>query len=305
VLVAGLSHPAAAQIRIVSGTLGDRCAEGQRDGTIHLAAACNGRRACRYRIDERAIGRPGDGCRRRYVARWRCGDDPRIREAAVMFVRDAAPRVTIRCGPRAKPGAASAPAEKPRPSRPGIRVTAATYGPGCGGSTGNVTSRLARACNGKHRCRHTLDRRDLTGLGSGCRQAGIAISWRCGSGGRTRSLRVATWAGRHRIVTLRCPPPLPQKGTILVKAGLYGARCGARGANKTVHLAAVCGGKRRCLYKIDRKVLGDPAPGCPKDYLAEWTCRGSNKVQREVVLPEASGKTVVLTCPSRSGGNDR
>jgi hypothetical protein len=85
---------------------------------------------------------------------------------------------------------------------------------------------------------------------------------------------------------------------IHVVAGTYGANCKAPHGNKTAHLAAACNGRSDCTYKIDYTVIGDPAVGCGKDYVAEWRCGGRQEVHRVGASPEAGyGKTVSLTCP--------
>jgi hypothetical protein len=90
-------------------------------------------------------------------------------------------------------------------------------------------------------------------------------------------------------------------GHIKVIAATYGGNCGAPFGNVTNHLAEVCEGRATCEYVIDFRVLGDPAPGCSKDYRAEWECGGRDP-ERSVVSagPEAGGGTrIVLRCPVR------
>ena len=88
-------------------------------------------------------------------------------------------------------------------------------------------------------------------------------------------------------------------GDIKVIAATYGSNCGAPYGNVTNHLAEICDGRVTCEYIIDFRVLGDPAPNCPKDYYAEWEC-GRNR-ERGVVNagPEATGTGIVLRCPVR------
>jgi hypothetical protein len=82
---------------------------------------------------------------------------------------------------------------------------------------------------------------------------------------------------------------------VKVVAGSYGMNCGAARGNVTQHLAAACNGTG-CDYLIDPRKIGDPAPNCAKDYVAEWTCGDDPQVRRTVVAPEASGKFVTLNC---------
>ena len=89
----------------------------------------------------------------------------------------------------------------------------------------------------------------------------------------------------------------PQTG-ISVVAGTYGGNCGAPHGNVTGALASACNTLGRCDYIVDYTILGDPAPGCAKDYVAEWTCNGQSLVQRATASPEAGfRKTVTLVCP--------
>jgi hypothetical protein len=94
---------------------------------------------------------------------------------------------------------------------------------------------------------------------------------------------------------LRATPP-PQTG-ISVVAGTYGGNCGASHGNVTGALASACNTLGQCDYIVDYTIIGDPAPGCAKDYVAEWTCNGQSLVQQATASPEAGfRKTVTLSC---------
>ncbi len=83
-----------------------------------------------------------------------------------------------------------------------------------------------------------------------------------------------------------------------VVAGTYGKNCGAGNGNKTDHLARACNDRKRCEYIIDYKVIGDPAVGCAKDYIALWRCGGDSTVHSTSASPEAGfQKQITLTCP--------
>ncbi|MDP1824479.1 MAG: hypothetical protein Q8L48_14590 [Archangium sp.] len=85
---------------------------------------------------------------------------------------------------------------------------------------------------------------------------------------------------------------------VTVVAGSYGENCGAPRGNKTGHLAEFCNGARRCAYRIDHQVIGDPVIGCGKNYLAEWRCEASGKIFRAAAAPEAGfGSVLTLSCP--------
>ena len=86
---------------------------------------------------------------------------------------------------------------------------------------------------------------------------------------------------------------------IKVIAGSFGRNCGAPYGNVTDHLAKICDGTARCDYVIDARVIGDPAFGCRKDYIAEWQC--GRDTERFVITAnfEVDGTGIVLKCPAR------
>jgi len=88
----------------------------------------------------------------------------------------------------------------------------------------------------------------------------------------------------------------PYLGRINVISGSYGMNCGAPFGNKTRHLANLCNGRDYCSYVINVNVLGDPAVGCAKEYVAEWRC-GSGAIRSARVPAEAGrGSIITLSC---------
>ena len=87
----------------------------------------------------------------------------------------------------------------------------------------------------------------------------------------------------------------PHLGSIFVVSATYGGNCGAPLGNGTSHIAAKCNGQKQCSYRIDHKLIGDPARGCEKDYSAQWRC-GNGPVQPTSANPEASGSVISLSC---------
>jgi hypothetical protein len=81
----------------------------------------------------------------------------------------------------------------------------------------------------------------------------------------------------------------------------YGENCGGPDGNATAHVQAVCAEKSMCEYNISQANLGDPAYGCPKNFLASWSCYGDlnpsfpsrNNVQ---AWEEADGTTMTIFC---------
>jgi len=85
-------------------------------------------------------------------------------------------------------------------------------------------------------------------------------------------------------------------GFISVVAGSYGLNCGAPHGNKTGHLAQQCNGKNLCEYKVNYQVIGDPAVGCGKEYVAEWQC-GDGELKSTKANAEAGfGSIIKLSC---------
>ncbi len=86
-------------------------------------------------------------------------------------------------------------------------------------------------------------------------------------------------------------------GDIDVLHATYGGNCGASKGNVTSHLVNACNNTNRCEYKVDYKVIGDPAPRCGKTYEAEYRCRSRNETRKVSAPAEAGlGSVVLLDC---------
>lgn len=82
---------------------------------------------------------------------------------------------------------------------------------------------------------------------------------------------------------------------ISVVSATYGSSCGQPIGNQTANLARACDGKQECRYTVDFRAIGDPAPMCRKDYIAEWACGGVS--YRDTLPPEAgNGSVAGLFC---------
>jgi hypothetical protein len=131
------------------------------------------------------------------------------------------------------------------------------------------------------------------------------VSWTapsCTTAGVTPTV-TATVRNAFGLVTSMAFTPTVTAGpciqaTITVTAGTYGGNCGTPRGNVTSALRTACTGKALCDYVVDYRVLGDPAPGCAKDYVAEWTCNnGLGNVRTYRVSPEAGfGGVARLSC---------
>lgn len=86
---------------------------------------------------------------------------------------------------------------------------------------------------------------------------------------------------------------------IQVRLATYGGNCGSTKGNATKDVGNGCDGKDRCNYVVDFKIIGDPAPGCTKDYELVYGCAGTQTVKSVRIFGEEAGlgKTVVLSCP--------
>ncbi len=85
--------------------------------------------------------------------------------------------------------------------------------------------------------------------------------------------------------------------SIRVLGAAYGRNCpGNVNTNVSDDLARQCQGRDYCVYRIDVRQLGDPRPGCAKDYQARYMCRDGGNERYASASPEASGQSVVLDC---------
>jgi esterase/lipase superfamily enzyme len=98
------------------------------------------------------------------------------------------------------------------------------------------------------------------------------------------------------FIMLLCWPILGS-AAIQVASATYGANCGAETDNVKIPLADACDGRVNCEYIIDYQVLGDPAPGCAKNFTVGWTCRTGGSLRNATVPAEAGFQSrVALSC---------
>jgi hypothetical protein len=101
-------------------------------------------------------------------------------------------------------------------------------------------------------------------------------------------------AGLKSQLELSC---LPLPGEPVVTSGLrirtatYGGNCGAPSGNVTRDVAQSCSGRPDCNYVVDVDHLGDPARGCGKDFLVEYSCAPDEAVQQKGLPAEAGLKS--------------
>ncbi len=193
-LVGLLPAPAVAQIAVVAGTYGGNCHQPRGNKTAHLATACNGHSSCRYTIDYQVIGDPAPGCKKSYVAQWRCGGSGKVLRAEVGPEAGFGKTVVLGC-----PGGVTV---QP-PGKGVIEVVAGTYGGNCRQPRGNKTAHLAAACNGQSMCQYIIDYQVIGDAAPGCKKSYVA-EWRCGGSGKVLRAEVGPEAGFRKTVVLVC-----------------------------------------------------------------------------------------------------
>jgi hypothetical protein len=87
---------------------------------------------------------------------------------------------------------------------------------------------------------------------------------------------------------------------ISIREASYGSSCGVAEGNVTRVLRERCDGLSVCLFRVDAGAIGDPAPECPKDFTARWTCTGE-PTERRLTLPAEAGfgSLALLSCGGR------
>jgi hypothetical protein len=86
-------------------------------------------------------------------------------------------------------------------------------------------------------------------------------------------------------------------GSISVAEATYGTNCGAPRGNATERVKGDCEGRSFCVYRVRADVLGDPAPGRPKDFTVAWTCSHDGSRRQATIEAEAGfGGAAFLTC---------
>jgi hypothetical protein len=103
------------------------------------------------------------------------------------------------------------------------------------------------------------------------------------------------------FVASRATAPIG-KGISVVSA-TYGGNCGALFGNVTHPLRKSCDGKLYCDYAVKVEILGDPAPGCEKNFAIEYECVAHNTRLTKFIGGEAGlGSYLDLSCRSDGQG---
>ena len=95
-----------------------------------------------------------------------------------------------------------------------------------------------------------------------------------------------------------CTPS--SSAAIGVLSATYGGNCGVPQGNATFDVAASCNGLSDCNYFITVGILGDPAGGCAKDFVVDYTCDGAG-FNTAFAPAEANDSTINLSCAGPGG----
>jgi hypothetical protein len=200
-------------------------------------------------------------------------------------------------------------AEEARSGPPRININEASYGANCKSPQGtDVTSHLKRACDGKAICHYRFDLGVLGDPAPRCNKE-YSVNWSCGPGWPSDQRTFVAKVSQGGQVEITClpydkwanpkdVPPLPMvPAMVVVLVATYGKNCGAEPGNDTERLKKACGNQPLCTYVVDGKAIGDPMPGCPKDYLALYRCPRDGKTRKAGAKGEAGhGSKIVLDC---------
>lgn len=185
----------------------------------------------------------------------------------------------------------------------GIGVISATLGRNCGGEVGNASRLLTKVCDGRPSCTYALDGKDLNLAAASC-VADYDIAYQCAAApvvqrasGRLDKLHSPDIHLSCEHASSQLAQRRPGRG-ISVLSATYGASCGAREGNATTDLRKTCDGYMNCGYRVDVAKLGDPAPGCFKNFRAAYRC-GDRPTRSEVFIPAEAGlgSYALLACP--------
>jgi hypothetical protein len=103
--------------------------------------------------------------------------------------------------------------------------------------------------------------------------------------------------------------PPPNAGEIHITDATYGLNCRdfkvaaglvnrVKPGNATQNALELCGkAKGSCAVPVDANRIGDPAPGCRKEFLLHWRCGDMERVYEDYVPDEANGNSATATCP--------
>jgi hypothetical protein len=86
---------------------------------------------------------------------------------------------------------------------------------------------------------------------------------------------------------------------ILVTSATYGASCGQPAGNVTEYVSSTCNREDTCKYHVQWERIGDPAPGCKKDFSVQWVCSNGTAGSAYAPAEAGYGSIVTLKCSDR------
>ena len=82
---------------------------------------------------------------------------------------------------------------------------------------------------------------------------------------------------------------------ISINTATYGSNC-PKNADVAAKVKSACNGKSKCSYTVSVGVLGDPAPGCAKTFVATYTCTSKPNTRTVNLAAEANNKVAEFDC---------
>lgn len=86
---------------------------------------------------------------------------------------------------------------------------------------------------------------------------------------------------------------------INVLTAWYGQSCNTQHGNVSAHVKSRCDGKMSCGYTVSADLLGDPAPGCSKNFVVLYACQGQTELRLAQLAAEAHGRALTFGCEAR------
>ena len=94
------------------------------------------------------------------------------------------------------------------------------------------------------------------------------------------------------------PAEIARLNSIKIEEATYGENCsnGVKLGNATQYASKACNGRAQCNILISVQELGDPAPGCGKDFSLRLRCNQQPLIRKMRINGEANGKTIHVDC---------
>jgi hypothetical protein len=70
-------------IRVMQATYGPNCGAPKGNATVAVAQACDGKKACSYRVHVHELGDPAPGCAKTFEVLYRCTGEENVRRLEV------------------------------------------------------------------------------------------------------------------------------------------------------------------------------------------------------------------------------